>query len=92
MFKILVVSILLFAASLFAQPDTLAKEKPDPFFKNALQFQITDNFRLTSFNGNLSYKRHFSRQSAIRLGLDFGAFTSNRDEIIFFTPIDSTID
>jgi hypothetical protein len=43
--------------------------------KFALQFQITDNFQLSSFQGAiLSGKYHFSSRDAVRLSLslDFG--------------------
>jgi opacity protein-like surface antigen len=40
--------------------------------KYALQFQIADNFQLTSFQGSvLSAKYHFTNSSALRLGISF---------------------
>ncbi len=46
--------------------------------KFALQFQIKDNFQLTSFQGSvLSGKYHFSSRDAVRLGLEI--FFSDSD-------------
>jgi hypothetical protein len=46
----------------------------------ALQFQIVENFALTSFDGlMLSVERHWSPRSALRLGVDLGIETSDRD-------------
>ncbi|REL37647.1 hypothetical protein DYD21_07635 [Rhodohalobacter sp. SW132] len=66
----------------------------------ALQFQITDNFNLSSFTGSaFSYKRHSSDTRAVRVGLSFRNEyrTTTRkqddndldlDSILFSTSID----
>jgi len=72
------ISILLFSFtfSSFAQTDTT---KIDLAGKFALQFQITDNFTLSSFQGGtFSGKYHFSNNSALRLGVTLSQ--SNIDE------------
>lgn len=44
----------------------------------ALQFRVTENFTLQSFEeGNFSVKRHFSAKSALRLGLGFNVSSQN---------------
>jgi hypothetical protein len=48
--------------------------------KNAFQFQIADNFQLSSFQGSVvSMKRLLSEKKAIRFGLSISAKVSNND-------------
>lgn len=48
--------------------------------KNAFQFQVDDNFQLSSFQGSvISMKRLLSEKRAIRFGLSISANTSNDD-------------
>jgi len=61
----------------FAEPaDSLILKKGS----RALQFQITDDFRLSSFQGSVfSGKLHFSDRSAFRLGLSLNGRLSSTD-------------
>lgn len=59
------------SATVFAQADEESHALTEG--AKALQFQITDNFRLSSFNGSaFTYKRHSSDDRAFRLGMSFG--------------------
>ena len=62
--------------------------------KFALQFQITDNFSLTNFQGTvLSGKYHFSRRDAIRIGVSLNLRGSDAEyEIKYFdtTAVDNS--
>jgi len=50
--------------------------------KFALQFQITENFRLSDFQGALiSAKYHFSPESAVRFGVGLGADFTETDQL-----------
>ncbi|MBZ0198551.1 MAG: hypothetical protein K8H86_01700 [Ignavibacteriaceae bacterium] len=71
-FAALVVSIIFFTSAGFAQDSTLIKLK-NHF---ALQFQLGDNIRLTSFEGfTISGKYHLSK-FAIRAGIEAGNFNT----------------
>lgn len=55
--------------------------------KFALQFQITENFKLSDFQGALiSAKYHFSPKSAIRFGVGLGADFTETDQLQKFVP------
>lgn len=75
------ISILLFTFtfSSFAQTDTTQIDLAGKF---ALQFQISQNFTLSSFQGGtFSGKYHFSNNSALRLGIYVGL--ASRDNNIY---------
>jgi len=47
----------------------------------ALQFQINDNFTLSSFQGStISAKRHFSNKRAIRFGMSLSSAVTDQDQ------------
>ncbi|MCU7491028.1 MAG: hypothetical protein ACM3UR_14190 [Bacteroidota bacterium] len=47
----------------------------------ALQFQITDNFSLSSFQGSVfSYMHHFTKERALRIGLSVSVGGNNLDQ------------
>lgn len=47
----------------------------------ALQFQITDNFSLSSFQGSVfSYMHHFTKDKALRIGLSVSLGGNNSDQ------------
>lgn len=49
----------------------------------ALQFQITNNFQLTSFQGTVfSYKQHINKEAALRFGLSISVGGSNTDNTL----------
>src|SRR4030042_4236489 len=49
----------------------------------SLQFQISQNFTLSSFQGsNLSAKKHFSSRSAIRFGIGLSGYSANEEQTI----------
>jgi hypothetical protein len=46
----------------------------------AMQFQISSNFQVASFQGTaISIKHHSTKSSAFRLGVDFGSINSSED-------------
>ncbi|HEX2960563.1 MAG TPA: hypothetical protein VHO43_02160 [Ignavibacteriales bacterium] len=58
----------------------------------ALQFQIANNFQLTSFQGTVfSYKHHINKEAALRFGLSISFGGSNSDNTTdgFSIPADS---
>ena len=60
---------------------------------SALQFQITDNFRLSSFQGAvMSFKRHWSAKSAFRLGVSLDFTIQDNDRVSTFTRNDTLLD
>lgn len=59
---------------------------------SSLQFQITNNFNLGSFQGLMfSGKRHISDNSAIRLGIGMNFLQAENDYTLRNIPIDTTI-
>ena len=58
----------------------------------ALQFQVNQNFSLSSFQGAvLSVKKHYSDDVAIRLGLSFSTTSSQFDQATRYLPPSDTI-
>ncbi len=68
---------LAFTFNSFAQDDN---EQINLTGKWALQFQITENFTLSNFDGMaFSGKFHFTDNSAIRTGVDFSTYSSDSE-------------
>jgi hypothetical protein len=71
---------LIFVSTGFSQSTTYLDSLDGKF---ALQFQITDNFTLSSFQGTvISGKYHFSKRDAIRLGLEIILGDSESETIV----------
>jgi hypothetical protein len=82
---------LLYSLTLLAQNDSTTINNPnDVLLKNALQFQISSNFTLRSFQGSvISYKRNFSKRSALRFGLSLSTTFRSDERTDYFSPLDS---
>ena len=73
-FVLISLILLTFTFNSFAQDDN---EQINLTGKWALQFQITENFTLSNFDGMaFSGKFHFSNNSAIRTGIDFITYSN----------------
>ena len=84
---LLFVSFLLISSAQGQDPDN-ESTNPLQTGSRALQFQITDNFTLSSFEGaTISYKRHFSEDRATRIGLNL----NNRYRSVDYPDIDDQI-
>jgi len=71
---------LIYVTTGFSQPTSYLDSLDGKF---ALQFQITDNFTLSNFQGTvLSGKLHFSKRDAIRLGLEINFGDSNSETTV----------
>lgn len=82
LFLLLIVPMII-SPRLFAQNSGERKEIAAPRMKNgtwALQFQISQNFTLSDFQGSvLSLKKHLSAKTAIRLGIGIDIQTSDEN-------------
>lgn len=70
--------------TVYAQTDELPKiDTKNSLLKGAwaLQFQINNNFSVSSFQGStLSAKRHFSNKKAMRFGVSLSGSISEQDQ------------
>ena len=80
--------VIFISCQLFGQPDSTKI----PHKKYALQFLISSNFSLRSFQGSLiSFKRNFSDKTALRVGIDLLGYSGNIEQKTYLSPNDSTL-
>lgn len=85
-----IVMLTLFSTNIFSQE--IEEEKYSPKEKFALQFQISDNFTLSSFQGStFSGKYHFENEDAVRIGFSVYGFSGENRTVNVFEPEATTV-